>query len=95
MSGRAAKAVLLLAVAAIIWVGLSGCGSKINQDNFNRIQVGMTYDEVKAILGPATESSSVQIGGLSGTSAKWVSKTGAIQIQFLNDRVKIKQFTKS
>lgn len=42
MSGRAAKAVLMLAVAAFIWMGLSGCGSKINQDNFNRIQVGMT-----------------------------------------------------
>ena len=86
------RGVILLAVS--ICLVMSACGSKVSQENFNRIQVGMTFEEVTAILGPSTESSSVQISGLSGTSAKWVGEEGTIQIQFLNGRVRIKQFSK-
>jgi len=86
--------VLLLAVPFFLWLSLSACGSKVNQDNFNKIQVGMTYEDVASILGPSTESSSVQIGGLSGTSARWAGEQGTIQIQFLNGKVRIKQFSK-
>jgi hypothetical protein len=88
------RGVIILAVSFLFWFVMSACGSKVNQDNFNKIQVGMTFEEVTGILGPSTESSSVQIGGLSGTSAKWASKEGAIQIQFLNGKVRIKQFSK-
>ena len=86
------RGVILLAVS--ICLVASACGSKVSQGNFNKIQVGMTFEEVTAILGPSTESSSVQISGLSGTSSKWAGKEGTIQIQFLNGRVRIKQFSR-
>lgn len=86
--------VFVLAVSFFLWFVMSACGSKVNQDHFNKIEVGMTFEQVKAILGPSSESSSVQIGGLSGTSAKWTSEEGTIQIQFLNGKVRIKQFSK-
>ena len=86
------RGVILLAVSICLVV--SACGSKVSQGNFNKIQVGMTFEEVTAILGPSTESSSVQISGLSGTSSKWAGKEGTIQIQFLNGRVRIKQFSR-
>lgn len=91
---KTGRTVVLLSAALFLLAVLGACGSKVNQDNFDRVQVGMTFEEVRKILGPATESSSVQIGDLSGTSASWVSEEGRIQIQFLNDKVKIKQFTK-
>jgi len=88
------RGLIILAMGFFFWFVMSACGSKVKQDNFNKIQVGMTLEEVRAILGPSTESSSVQIGGLSGTSATWTSKEGTIQIQFLNGKVRIKQFSK-
>jgi outer membrane protein assembly factor BamE (lipoprotein component of BamABCDE complex) len=46
----------------LLW--LAGCGSKITQENFDKIQVGMGQDEVTTILGKPTESSSVSFGSL-------------------------------
>ena len=71
------------------------CGSKVNQVNFNKIQTGMAQKEVNEILGSPTESSSVGIGGFSGTTSKWVSKEGTITVQFLNEKVVAKQFIKT
>jgi hypothetical protein len=82
-------AVLLLAAS------LSACGSKINQSNFDKVQNGMTKEEVAAILGSPTETSSINIGGLSGTASTWKSDSGEISIQFVNNRVQAKQFIKA
>lgn len=78
--------ILLLAV---------GCESKLDQDNFRRIENGMTEAEVFAILGEPDESSSLQLGNLSGTSAVWEDDKTRITIQFVNDAVKVKQYTRS
>lgn len=88
------KKIFILWVTVFLGLFLTACGSKVNEDNFNKIQVGMTYEEVTSILGSSTESSSVQIGGLSGTSARWTGEEGTIQVQFLNGKVRIKQFSK-
>lgn len=74
---------------------LSGCGSKMSEENFDRIEDGMAKKEVFAILGEPTETSSLQLGGLSGTSAVWEDGHSRITIQFVNDKVKLKQFTRS
>ncbi len=82
-------------VLAILAVFLAACaGSKINQDNFNKISVGMTQTEVKDILGEPTESSSVDIAGFSGTTSTWRQKDATITIQFINGKVVAKQFAK-
>jgi hypothetical protein len=85
----------VLAVLALLALLVAACsGSKVNQDNFNKIQVGMSQAQVKAILGEATESSSLDIAGFSGTTSTWRKGEAAITIQFVNGKVVAKQFAK-
>ncbi len=81
-------------ITAIFFVLIS-CSFRLNQDNFDKIRTGMTQEEVKEILGSPTESSSITIGGISGTSSKWTGDGVIITIQFLNGKVQAKQFSKS
>lgn len=69
--------------------------SKISQSNFEKIQPNMSMKEVIAILGEPTNSESITIAGISGTSAVWQNKEAEIDIQFLNDRVTVKSFSKA
>ncbi len=83
------------AAAAALIVMLAAC-SKVTQDNFAKIQDGMSRAEVEAILGRPAEASSGGLAGLTGTSATWKDKDGAaITIQFVNDKVRFKQFSKA
>ena len=80
-----------LAFAAILL--LASC-SKVTQENFARIQDGMTEQEVTAILGSPTESSSGSILGISGTSSKWVAGDAVISIRFVNGKVALRSVDK-
>ena len=74
---------------------LSGCTpSKVNKDNFDKVRIGMTQQEVEGLLGPATEASGLEIPVFSGTTAKWVQGDTTITIQFVNGKVMAKEFTK-
>jgi len=73
---------------------LAACGSKVNESNYAKIEIDITEEQVKSLLGVPSESSSINVGGLSGTSSKWVSKEGTINVQFLNGKVKAKAFSK-
>jgi hypothetical protein len=84
---------LKLAIAVFLSAFLLACVSKINQENYAKIQNGMTMEEVKAILGEPTTSSTSGIGPLSGTSAIWKSRDGtSISINFVNSKVLLKSF---
>ena len=61
------KLVLALLCTACFCVYLAGC-SKITQQNFDQIKNNMTMKEVIAILGEPTNSESINIAGISGTS---------------------------
>jgi hypothetical protein len=74
---------------------LAACGSPINQDNFNKIQTGMTLEEVQSILGKPDESSSANFGTISGGAATWKHDEVVITVQFVNDKVQFKQYTSS
>ena len=72
---------------------LAAC-SKVTQENFAKVQDGMTEQEVTAILGSPTESSSGSILGISGASSKWVAGDAAILIRFVNGKVALRSFDK-
>ncbi|OGT57726.1 MAG: hypothetical protein A3F14_04880 [Gammaproteobacteria bacterium RIFCSPHIGHO2_12_FULL_43_28] len=74
-------------------LAMTAC-SRITQDNFNKVRPNMTMQEVTAILGTPTSSESIDIGGISGTSAIWEKDDIQITIQFLNDKVLLKNFSK-
>jgi hypothetical protein len=87
--------VCLVIVAALLGPGLAGCaGSKITKENFDKIKIGMTQEEVQAILGPPTEASGIEIPMFSGTMSKWVQGDTVITVQFVNGKVVAKEFSK-
>jgi hypothetical protein len=68
--------------------------SKVTQENFSKIQDGMSEQEVAALLGAPTESNSVNVLGVSGTSSRWVSGDAVISVRFVNGKVALKSFDK-
>ncbi len=85
----------LVLLAALLGAGLTGCApSKVNKDNFDKIRLGMTQEEVQGLLGPPTEASGLEVLVFSGTTAKWVQGDNTITIQFVNGKVVAKEFSK-
>jgi hypothetical protein len=68
--------------------------SKVTQENFAKVQDGMSEQEVIALLGSPTESNSVNVLGISGTSSRWVGGDAEITIRFVNGQVALKRFDK-
>ena len=90
LRGRCARWVGL---TALIVSGLAvGCGSKVTQENFDKVQAGMSREDVKSILGEPTESSGVGVGALSGDAWVWKKNGTVITIQFVGGKVLAKQF---
>lgn len=72
---------------------LAAC-SKVNQENFAKVQNGMTEQEVAGILGSPTESNSREVLGISGTTSVWRSGDAEITIRFVGGKVALKSFDK-
>ena len=79
------------ALAALLF--LAAC-SKVTQENFAKVQNGMTEQEVIAILGNPTESTSRDVLGITGTSSRWASGDAEITIRFVGGKVALKSFDK-
>ncbi len=88
------RTVLILLALVLASELLVSCESKITQANFDRIETGMPRAEVIALLGEPTEASSINFAGLSGTSAKWIKGDTVITIQFFNEKVRLKKFSR-
>ncbi len=86
------KAVLYAATVALVLL-LAAC-SKVTQENFAKVQNGMTEQEVIAILGNPTESTSRDVLGITGTASRWVSGDAEITIRFVGGKVALKSFDK-
>ena len=85
----------LVLLAVLLSAGLTGCArSKINKDNFDKIKLGMTQEEVQGLLGPPTEASGLELPVFSGSTAKWVQGDTTITIQMVNGKVVAKEFSK-
>lgn len=46
-------------IVSLLLLSLAGCGSKISQANYYRVQYGMTEKEVEDLLGPAHDEKAV------------------------------------
>jgi hypothetical protein len=78
----------------LLLLALVAACSRITQDNYQKIQEGMTEQEVAAVLGSPTESNSVNVLGVSGTVSRWAGRDGVITVRFVNGKVGIKSFDK-
>jgi hypothetical protein len=94
MFSRALKWLVHGGLSIVLCLSLVACGSKLTQENFDKVKAGMTMEEVKAILGEPSETNSVGLGPLSGTSATWKDEKATISIQFVNNKVTMRNFNK-
>lgn len=82
-------------LVVLLCLALVACGSRVNQENYEKVRNDMSVEQVNDILGKPTEVSSIGIGGLSATTSQWKGKTHSILVTFANDRVKMKTYTKN
>ena len=73
----------LMAISII----LVSCGGKINKENYNKINNGMSKSEVVKILGEGDSQAQSSYGGYSAESMTWSSGIKIISIVFSNGRV--------
>ena len=86
--------IISLAAAALAMSLLIIACSKLTQENFSKIKLGMTMQQVTSILGEPTNVEKINIAGISGTSATWQNDEAQIDIQFLNEQVTVKAFSR-
>jgi hypothetical protein len=72
---------LILFLAAIILIAF-GC-SKINQDNYDKLSLGMDYEEVIKILGQPSECKSI----LNTKSCTWGDSTKKIALKLVANKI--------
>jgi hypothetical protein len=76
------KTLLLALALAAVGGGLTGC-SKVNRENYDKLKMGMGYEEVVQILGEP-EQCDAMVGVKSCT---WGKAPKTITIQLLADKV--------
>lgn len=86
------KHLLTFFVTLFLCTMLFAC-SKLTQENFDQIKLGMTMKQVTTILGNPTNVEKIHIAGIAGVAATWKDDRGQIDIQFLNERVTVKAFS--
>jgi len=94
MNTATVRMALGMALLLCLALGQTACGSRVSQENFQKIENGMTEAEVTKILGEPTDAASMSLGPFSGTTSTWKGKQGTIAIQFVNGKVALKTFTK-
>jgi len=74
----------LMMTTLLLGTLLFGCETKsrINQENFSRIESGMTYDEVVALLGEPDECAAARLV----ESCTWGEKESGITVNFVNKK---------
>ena len=79
---------------AVVFVLLLAACSKVSEENFAKIEEGMSEEQVAAILGKPSDASSVSVLGVSGTTSRWVGNGAVITVRFVNGKVALKSFDK-
>ena len=73
---------LLITVIIFVFLFASAC-NKITQENYEKLKIGMTYEEVIDILGKAQECSSA----IGMTNCRWGNDEKFIKIKFIAGKV--------
>jgi len=79
----------------ILLLCLAACGSRLSQENFDKIREGMSQKEVREILGEPVNASGGSVLGLSGEEAVWRNEKTTITVHFLNDKVVGKRMSRA
>jgi len=74
----------MIVVALSLYVLIVFCGDRITQANVDRIQYGMSFEQVTEILGSPSKSSAYSF---ASTDYVWVGKNNICLVQFENGGV--------
>lgn len=66
--------------------------SKVTEDSYQKVEPGMTMEQVQNLLGKADLSESTNLAGISTTRAEWHGKDGTISIRFIESKVRAKNW---
>jgi hypothetical protein len=77
----------------VLTLALAAC-TKVTQENYQKVEEGMTEEQVIALLGKPAETNSVSVLGVSGTVSRWVAGDAVITVRFVNGKAGIKSFDK-
>lgn len=66
---------------------LAACGQKLTQENFNKINNGMSHADVVNILGEPTSSQGGGMLGITASTSVWREKNTELTVIFVNDKV--------
>lgn len=80
---------------AILLACLAACGSRLSQENFDKIREGMSQKEVRDILGEPVNAEGSSFLGISGGEAVWKDDKTTITVHFLNDKVVSKRMSRA
>jgi outer membrane protein assembly factor BamE (lipoprotein component of BamABCDE complex) len=72
---------------AVLLLCLAACGSRLNQENFDKIREGMSQKEVREVLGEPVDAEGRSFLGFSTGEAVWKDEKTTITVHFLNDQV--------
>lgn len=72
---------IILIVLLLIFAGCS----KLTKDNYNKLSIGMSYDEVVKILGSADKCDD----GVALKSCKWGDEKAYVSIQFIGGKASL------
>ena len=78
---------------AILILVLAACGSRLSQENFDKIREGMSQKEVRDVLGEPVNAEGSSFLGISGGEAVWKDNKTVITVHFLNDKVVSKRMS--
>ena len=73
---------VLIAILLLSSLFLLNC-SKLTQENYEKIKLGMAYEEVTDILGQAQECNS----SMGVTNCRWESGEKSVKVRFIADKV--------
>lgn len=73
----------VLAVTCLVLLFLVAACSRVTNENYRQLRVGMTYPEVLRLLGEPARCDSL----LTARSCTWGNKGKTIDIQFVADQV--------
>jgi hypothetical protein len=76
------KAILAAALILALCLQLTGC-SKLTQENYDRIKVGMSFQEVEKLLGSSPTCDSA----MGMKSCTWGTADKFVKIQFVAEKV--------
>lgn len=76
------RSALLLITALLAFTVLSAC-SKVTAENYDRLELGMSYAEVESILGTPAGCDDI----LTARNCTWGDTSGSINVSFVGGKV--------